>query len=79
MLRPKAAARLAEFVAPGGQLLLIARARTASEDAGSMPWPLTREDLHPLTDGGLSVVSFEEYFDDETPPVRRFRVLYQRP
>jgi hypothetical protein len=41
-----------------------------------MPWPLTRHELDTLTQAGLIEVSFEDYFDNETPPVRRFRVLY---
>jgi hypothetical protein len=73
-----AAARLASFVAPGGLLLVICRAREAHEDPGSLPWPLTKADLELFCDAGLSVDEFEDFFDHEEPPVRRFRVTHRR-
>ena len=36
---------IAEFLHPGGMLLVIARGRDAADDEGQMPWPLTREEL----------------------------------
>jgi hypothetical protein len=44
-----------------------------------MPWPLTRETVLRFEDEGLDLVSFEDYHDDETPPVRRFRAEFERP
>ncbi len=77
--RAIAASNLASFVAPGGKLLVIARARDATEPTGTLPWPLTRDDLSPLLAAGLETVSFEDYFDAEHPPVRRIRVTYRKP
>lgn len=78
-LRPKAVSRLASFVSPDGILLLIARARDEADDPGEMPWPLTCTELEVATRSGLERVSFEDYFDDERPRVRRFRAAYKRP
>ncbi len=78
-LRCKAMGQLASFIAPGGRMLLIARARDEAEDPGEMPWPVTRSELGTLQRVGLEELSFEDYFDAEKPPVRRFRVTYRRP
>ena len=76
--RGAAATRLTECVAPGGALLVIARGREPSGDRGTMPWPLTKAELEGLCDDALTIVSFEDYFDNEDPPTRRFRVEYRR-
>ena len=77
-LRPKAIRRIASFVAPGGTLLLIARARDDDGHPGQMPWPLTRTELSMLHDCGLEEAAFEDYIENEDPPVRRFRAAYRR-
>jgi len=77
-LRRTAIERIADFVAPSGVLLLISRGRDEAEPPGAMPWPLTRRELRPFPARGLREVSFENYADSETPPVRRFRVAYRR-
>jgi hypothetical protein len=43
-----------------------------------MPWPLAREEIDAFHALGLETVSFEEFLDDESPPVRRFRVELRR-
>lgn len=78
-LRANATRNVAGFLAPGGTLLIVARARDHAEPLGTMPWPLSREDLAPVTSAGLETIFFEDYFDAEQPPVRRFRVTYRRP
>jgi SAM-dependent methyltransferase len=78
-LRARAIVKLAGLLAPGGLLLVVARARQADEPVGTLPWPLTREDLAGLNSAGLETQSLEEYFDLEDPPVRRFRATYRRP
>jgi hypothetical protein len=40
---------------------------------------LLREELDAFREHGLAQVSLQSFFDGETPPVRRFRALYQRP
>lgn len=78
-IRSEAMRRAADFVAPGGTLLVITRGRENAEDEGAMPWPLTRQELGVFTASGLTEVRFEDYVDGEQPPVRRFRVTYERP
>lgn len=76
--RVDAVRSLGSLVAPGGRLLVVARGRDATDPEGELPWPLTRADLAPLAAGGLREERFEDYLDDEDPPVRRFRVSYRR-
>jgi len=77
-LRPQAIASVAGFVKPHGHLLVIARGRDARDPEGEMPWPLLRGELDPFLELGLELVSFEDYFDHEQPPTRRFRALFHR-
>jgi SAM-dependent methyltransferase len=77
-LRCEAIERIADLTAPGGTLLVISRGREAGDHAGQMPWPLTREELQRFQGCGMQEVSFEDYFDREAPPVRRFRVEYRK-
>jgi 2-polyprenyl-3-methyl-5-hydroxy-6-metoxy-1,4-benzoquinol methylase len=77
-LRAQAIRSIAEFVHPGGHLLAIVRGRLPHEPEGQMPWPLTRDEMNEFLHAGLAEARFEEYFDKEDPPARRFRVLYSR-
>jgi SAM-dependent methyltransferase len=77
-VRAEAIPHVARFVAPGGDLLVIARGRETTDPPGIMPWPLLREELAGFTRAGLEERSFEDFLDAETPPVRRFRVYYRR-
>jgi len=43
-----------------------------------MPWPLTRADLAPLNNLGLSIQNFEDFDDPYEPGTRRFRVYWRR-
>lgn len=70
---------IADFVAPGGTLLVICRGREPDDPEGEMPWPLTEETVLRFEEAGLDLVEFEDYVDDETPPVRRFRAEFERP
>lgn len=78
-LRSRAIEKLGSFVGPGGSLLVLARGREMDEPEGQMPWPLTRAELAEFVRAGLTEETFEEYFDTEEPPARRYRVLYARP
>jgi hypothetical protein len=78
-LRRTAIEKSAELVRPGGLLLVIARGREETDPEGGVPWPLTSDDLAALTRLGLSEESFEDFYDSEEPPVRRFRAVYRRP
>jgi SAM-dependent methyltransferase len=78
-LRPKAIEAIAQFVAPGGRLLVIARGREENEPEGQgPPWPLTRAEMDGFRRAGLEEESFEDYAEPEPPWVRRFRALYRR-
>lgn len=78
-LRPAAIVAIVNSVTPGGTSLVIARGRAPNDDPGSMPWPLTVADLEAFAQSGLNLISFEDFFDQEDPPVRRFRVQYHKP
>jgi len=77
-LRPGAIRAISQFVAPGGYLVFAARGREANEPKGLMPWPLTRAEVAEFTACGLSEVFFEDYFDKENPPARRFRACFRK-
>jgi SAM-dependent methyltransferase len=76
--RHRAIVRIADFVAPGGILLVIARGRDVNEENWLMPWPLTCDEIRSFEATGLSLIKFEDYLDDESPPVRRFRATFRR-
>ena len=77
-IRAEAMHQIASFVSPGGTLLVIARGREPNEPEGKMPWPLTKDELMVFQTLGLRELCFEDYMDNEDPPVRRFRVTYRR-
>ena len=77
-IRPEAMDRVAALVAPGGELLVICRGREEHEPAPGPPYPLSRAELRRLEAGGLAEREAVDRLDDETPPVRRFRLLYRR-
>ena len=78
--RRTAIARLARLVAPGGRLLVIARARDEQEDPGELPWPLTRAEIESFHEHGLVKQSIVDFIDDEgRGPVRRWRAWFAAP
>lgn len=77
-LRPAALRALSESVAPDGTLLIVARGRDDADPPGAGPWPLTRGEVAGPRENGLVEVRFEDFLDDEDPPVRRFRVEYRQ-
>jgi ubiquinone/menaquinone biosynthesis C-methylase UbiE len=76
-LREDAIRRLPRFLEPQGKLLVIARGKEPNEFPEGPPWPLTKNDLAPLSQMGLMGDTFEDYLDEELPPIRRFRAAYQ--
>lgn len=74
-LRTRAIAGVAQCVAPTGHLLVVCRGRDPWEDPGTMPWPLTRDELANFRQAGLSEVLLEDVRDMDG---RLFRGLYHR-
>jgi SAM-dependent methyltransferase len=56
----KAGQALAFGAAPGGRLLVIARAREEEETVAGPPWPLTRAQIEALAVDGLTLASLEK-------------------
>jgi len=77
-LRAEATARIADFVAPGGHLWLVTHGRSPSDPPGNLPWPLTEAEVDAFAGHGLRRVFFEDRFDEETPPTRRFLACFAR-
>ena len=77
-LQRKAMREIAGLVKPEGMLLVISRGRENTDPKGEMPWPLSREILNEFRLHSLSESAFEDYIDNEEPPVRRFRVVYTK-
>ena len=76
--RGRAARAIAETVAPGGHLVVIARAREPHEPEGQMPWPLTKSEIAAIADDNLRLESLVDVMDDEDPAVRRFVATFRR-
>ena len=75
----RSVARIADFVAAAGRLLVVTRARDENELLDGPPWPLTRAALQALVAEGLQEVDFRDFLDRrEDPPVGRFFALYER-
>ncbi|QLG87755.1 class I SAM-dependent methyltransferase [Chitinibacter bivalviorum] len=77
-LRPAALSHIAQCVASNGYLLIVARLREPVEAIGAMPWPLTRAEIDEIKALGFTEIVANDFFDQETPPVRRFRGIYQK-
>jgi SAM-dependent methyltransferase len=75
-LRLQAIRGVAGFAKKGGRILVIARGRDEEEPEGLMPWPLKRKEMYEFVRLGLWEESFEDFFDKESPPVRRFRAVF---
>ena len=77
--RDRAVDPVADFLAPGGTLVVVCRGRDTDEEAGRLPWPLTREQVLAFEAAGLELLTFDDFSDDREPPVRRFRAVFRRP
>lgn len=69
---------IAHLLKNHGKLLVITRGKEDDDEPGLMPWPLTKEELYGFEKYGITVITFEDYYDDEDPPVRRFRALFEK-
>ncbi len=76
-LLPAAALALASFVAPGGALLVIMRARDEGQRIDGPPWPLTHAQIEALAVDGLTLVDLEDIPASDIM-ARHWRALYRR-
>ncbi len=77
-IRATAAARMAELLAPGGTLLVVAVGRAKDEDPGERPpWPLAAAEVRQLF-AGLDEVRLEEEQASGQRPGRRLRAEFRR-
>lgn len=77
--RRQAIAQVAGLVAPGGTLLVIARARDVDDDPDDgPPWALTRAEIDAFADAGLEPVLIEEFREDGPPATHRWRAQFTR-
>ncbi len=76
-LAPEAARALASFVAPGGALLVISRARDEDQKIDGPPWPLARSQIESLAVDGLRIASIED-LPGEGAVGRHWRALFRR-
>jgi SAM-dependent methyltransferase len=77
--RGPAIAAVGQLVAPGGTLLVIARAREAADPDPGPPWALTRAEIDALGGSGLVPVRIEDLREAGPPPARRWRAEFTRP
>lgn len=77
-IRERAFAPIADFVAPGGTLLVITRGTDTHVDPDELPLPLTPAELDRFAALGLERASFLDTVTGETQPLRRFRAAYRR-
>lgn len=76
-IRGRAIGSVGEFVAPGGTLLVLAAAATASPGEGP-PWPLTRAEIDAFAGSGLRQVSVEELATPGSVLLVRWRAVFSR-
>ncbi len=77
--RREAIARVGDLVAPGGTLVVIARARDDDEAVAGPPWALTRSEIDAIGQTGLEPVRIEDLRDEALPWPRRWRAEFRRP
>ncbi len=77
-LLPKALAALASFLAPGGKLLLIARARDEDAETEGPPWPLPPSIFAEARQQGLEPLSIEDIAATAEVGRRHWRALLGR-
>ncbi|WP_244532047.1 class I SAM-dependent methyltransferase [Methylocapsa palsarum] len=77
-LLPEALAALAGFLAPGGSLLVISRARDEDEDAAGPPWPLPRSFVAEAERQGLRPLAIEDISAMAGLRSRHWRALFSR-
>ena len=77
-MRREIMACIAIFVRPEGKLLVLCRGRDEEDVSIGPPWPLSKKEADFFKEYDLKELSCEDYFDNENPPVRRFRIFYHQ-
>jgi SAM-dependent methyltransferase len=77
-LRVVATRAIAELVAPGGTLIVLAVKREEGQHVDGPPWPLSRSEIDAFATTGLTSVSVEETPDAEDPRIHRWRAELRR-
>ncbi|HET6377535.1 MAG TPA: class I SAM-dependent methyltransferase [Methylocella sp.] len=77
-LLPQALAALGSLLAPGGRLLIIARARDEEADGQGPPWPLPPSVFVEAKQQGLEPLSIEDIPGGEDGTARHWRALLRR-
>jgi SAM-dependent methyltransferase len=78
--RERSILAIASLVAPGGRLVVVARAREDDVPAGDFPWPLTRAEVEAFAGGELTTTSITLDIDtSEGDPVGRWVAVFARP
>ena len=78
--RRAAIASIGRLVAPGGTLIVIARARADGGDPQpGPPWPLSRAEIDSFAGTGLQAVRIEELRDPGPLATHRWRAQFRRP
>jgi SAM-dependent methyltransferase len=77
-VRSDAIGQLGGLVAPGGTLIVLARAREPGQSVDGPPWALTRAEIDSLA-SDLEPVSIELLDDPNLPWPRRWRAEFRRP
>jgi SAM-dependent methyltransferase len=76
--RRQAIGNVGRMVAPGGTLIVNARARDEADDPGEgPPWALTRAEIDAVAASGLTEVRVEDIREPDMP--RRWRAEFRRP
>ncbi len=76
-MRPQVIDAIAEFLTPGGTLVVVTRGRADEDETEELPWPLSRRDLARFGENGLTETSFQTMPGEDDEP-ERFVVTYVR-
>jgi SAM-dependent methyltransferase len=77
-MRERAIDAIADFVAPGGELVVVTRGREDDEEPDELPWPMSRRELSRFEIHGFEQTYFEMMPGDDETPQDRFVVVYKR-
>jgi SAM-dependent methyltransferase len=77
-MRPQVIDAIAEFVKPGGKLVVVTRGRDDDDQPDELPWPVSRLDLTRFVEHDLLEMAFTVLpsFEEDEPD--RFIVEYER-